>query len=89
MITFSNVTPAKFAGLKKQLAESHDATMNLDASGTTGTVTGHDVTASIAYSGSTSVLTVTVTKHPFWYPLSAIEEGISTSINKALEAECS
>jgi hypothetical protein len=30
---------------------------------------------------------VTVTKHPFWYPLNAIEEGISTSINKALEAE--
>ena len=32
---------------------------------------------------------VAVTKHPFWYPLSAIEEGISTSINKALAAECS
>lgn len=89
MITFSNVTPAQFAGLKKRLAESHDAIMNLDASGTTGTVTGHDVTASIAYSGSTSVLSVAVIKHPFWYPLSAIEQGISTSINKALEAECS
>lgn len=62
--------------------------MKLDPSGTTGTVTGHDVTASIAYSESSSELTVTVTKHPFWYPLSAIEEGITASINKALAAEC-
>jgi len=75
--------------LKSNLAYGHDATMNIDPSGTTGTVTGHDVTASITYSGATSVLTVTVTKHPFWYPLSAVEEGISTSINKALAAQCS
>ncbi len=89
MITFSNVTPARFAALQKQLADSHDATMNIDPGGTTGTVTGHDVTASIAYSGSTSVLIVTVTKHPFWYPVGAIEQGISTSINKALDTQCS
>ena len=46
----------KFMGLEKQLAESHYA------SGTTWIVAEHDgVTAPSTYSGSTSVLTVTVT----------------------------
>lgn len=85
MLTFNNVSPAQLAGLEKQLADSRQATMTFAPPGATtnsGTIVGHGVTATFAYVNQT--LTIRVTQHPWYMPLSAVESSIQDNVQKAL-----
>ena len=78
-MTITPVTPAKFAALKTQLA-CNQAVITGD---TSGSITGHGVTANYAYDPASQTLTVDVIHHPFYIPVQAIESQLR---NAALTA---
>lgn len=76
-MTIENVTPEKFASLKAQLTTTHQAEVTGD---TEGTITGHGVTANFTYFADTQKLSVDVIHHPFYIPVSAIENELSQAV---------
>jgi hypothetical protein len=74
-MTITPVTPAKFAAMKTQLAAQ--------ATVTDTTITGHGVTANYTYDPASQVLTVDVIHHPFYIPVSAIENQLRNAVDAA------
>lgn len=68
-----NVSSAKFAALKAKLQSTHQAQVTGDIQ---GTIVGHGVTANYCYDSSVQTLEVDVIHHPFFIPVSAIENQL-------------
>ena len=73
----TGVSESAFENLREQLVQKHQAVVT----GTTqGTITGHAVAASYRYDGASQTLSVDVTHHPFYVPLSTIESQLRAAL---------
>jgi hypothetical protein len=73
----TGVSEAAFSALRAQLLTNHQA----EVTGTTeGTITGHGVTANYQYDGANQTLSVDVTHHPFFVPVSTIESQLREAV---------
>jgi hypothetical protein len=73
----SQVSQATFDALRGQLLSALQA----EITGTTeGAITGHGVTANYHYDSVNQTLTVDVTHHPFFIPVSAIESQLRDAV---------
>lgn len=79
-MTIENVTPEVFGKLKVKLVITHEAEV---IGGTIGTIIGHGVTANYSYDAASQILTVDVIHHPFYIPVSAIENQLREAVAAA------
>ena len=73
----TGVSEATLSALREKLLSTHQAVVT----GTTsGTITGHGVTANYIYNGAGQTLSVDIVHHPFFVPVSAIESQLRAAI---------
>ena len=77
--------PSQFTALKTKLEDTHQAEITIEHSeiptgDIRGTIAGHGVSANFQYNGTTQTLSVDVTHHPFFIPVSAIESQLRSAI---------
>jgi hypothetical protein len=70
------ITQAEFTALRIKLIEDHSTAISGE---TTGNIVGHGVVATYTFDGK--ALTVSILKHPFYIPQSAIFDGLQKQID--------
>lgn len=79
-MTITGVSQSAFDSLRKQLSDANQAVIT----GTSeGAITGHGVTANYRYDAATETLTVDVSHHPFFIPVSAIESQLRAALGSS------
>jgi hypothetical protein len=74
----TGVSQTTFDALRNRLLSTHQA----EITGTTdGAITGHGVTAKYRYDSASQTLSVDVTHHPFFIPVSAIESQLRSAVD--------